>query len=217
LLFLGGVEQGFTKFFISFVEKEEINKNPKDSVYSMLFYWIPMLIGRILCTFLTASWINPYLMLALSLFFCLLTYILWIIFIWYIGLTRLSVFLLVTANGLSISSISPTTIGWIKQFLSLSPIELTLILSSNSIGGIVFGLISGYVFQHYGSKHLFTLLILLVMLMSIFFIFTFIIQYFHSKQTNQNINQHDQTLQTFIQQDQTSLSDNDQITKYIDE
>ncbi|CAF1420067.1 unnamed protein product [Adineta steineri] len=61
----------------------------------------------------------------------------WIIFIWYIDLLHLSIFIFVTINGLSISSISPTTIGWIKQFLSLSPIELIFILSSNATASII--------------------------------------------------------------------------------
>ncbi|CAF4079486.1 unnamed protein product, partial [Rotaria sp. Silwood2] len=142
VLFFGGVEQGFTKFFISFVEHEHINPNRKDSIYSMIFYWLPMLIGRIFTTILTVSWISPYIMLTISLCLCLLTYLLWILFIWYFGLNRISLFLLVTANGLSISPISPTLIGWIKQFLQLTPIELSFILSSNAIGGITFGLIS---------------------------------------------------------------------------
>lgn len=77
----------------------------------MIFYWLRMLIGRILFTFLTSSFLEADLLLRISLLLCLVTYLLWIIFIWYIGLTRLSVFLLVTLNGLSISSISPTIIG----------------------------------------------------------------------------------------------------------
>jgi len=163
-----------------------------------------MLIGRIFCTFLTTSLISPDLMLTLSLFLCVLSYLLWIIFIWYIGLTLLSVFILVTINGLAISSISPTTIGWIKLFLSLSPIELTFILTSNAIGGIVFGLISGNVFQYQNSKHLFTVLTITILLCSIFFILSFIFQNIYSKKINKKkfIKQKDQTLETFIKHDQ---------------
>jgi len=159
-----------------------------------------MLIGRFLCTFLTASLISPDLMLTISLFLCVLTYLLWIIFIWYIGLTRLFVFILVTIYGLSISSIYPTTIGWIKQFLNLSPIELTFILISNAFGGILFGFICGYVFQYYNSKHLFTVLIIAVLLCSILFILSFIFQYIHS---NKTIKQEDKILETFIKHDQS--------------
>jgi len=165
----------------------------------MIFYWFPMLIGRFLCTFLTVSLISPELMLTISLLLCILTYILWIIFIWYIGLTRLSLFILVTIYGLSISSISPTTIGWIKQFLILSPIELTFILISNAFGGILFGFICGYIFQYYNSKHLFTVLIFALLSCSILFILSFIFQNIHS---NKIIKQNDKTLQTFIKHDQ---------------
>ncbi|CAF4965471.1 unnamed protein product, partial [Rotaria sp. Silwood1] len=202
-----GIEQGFTKFFISFVEQEQVNPNKKDSIYSMIFYWLPMLIGRIFSTFLTVSLISPHTMLTISLFLCLLTYLLWILFIWYIGLNRISLFLLVTANGLSISPISATLIGWIKQFLRLTPIELSLILSSNATGGIIFGLIFGFIFQHYGAKHLFTLLIVLIFIMFILFLFALFLQRFHSKrenkyQTNEAINQEDNTFETFLRHNQ---------------
>ncbi|CAF1158583.1 unnamed protein product [Rotaria sp. Silwood1] len=205
--FVGGIEQGFTKFFISFVEQEQVNPNKKDSIYSMIFYWLPMLIGRIFSTFLTVSLISPHTMLTISLFLCLLTYLLWILFIWYIGLNRISLFLLVTANGLSISPISATLIGWIKQFLRLTPIELSLILSSNATGGIIFGLIFGFIFQHYGAKHLFTLLIVLIFIMFILFLFALFLQRFHSKrenkyQTNEAINQEDNTFETFLRHNQ---------------
>jgi fucose permease len=199
---LGGIEQGFTKFFISFVEQENLIKK-KDSVNTMSFYWLPMLIGRILSTFVTASWISPHLMLFISLLLCLITYLFWLLFIWYIGLTPLSIFILVTANGLAISSISPTTIGWVKQFLSLSPIELSLLLSSNALGGMGFGFLCGYVFEHYNSKHLFTVLTFAILSTFTLFILIFIIQRIHSKKEKKNkpqqpISQEDRTLETFL-------------------
>jgi fucose permease len=95
-----------------------MNLNKKDSLYFMIFYWLLMLVGRILCTFLTGLYFSPEIMLTISLLSLILVDILWIIFVWYIGLTKLSVFLLVSLTGLSISSISPTLIGWIKQFLN---------------------------------------------------------------------------------------------------
>ncbi|CAF3653406.1 unnamed protein product [Adineta steineri] len=211
--FFGGIEQGFTKFFLTYIEQEEINLYKKYGIYSMIFYWLSMLIGRVLCIYLTVVWLTPQLLLTISILLCLLTYIFWLIFIWYIGLTHLSIFIFVTINGLSISSISPTTIGWLKQFLSLSPIELTLILSSNAIGGIVFGLITGYLIYHYGSIHLFTILIILTILCSIFYLFASIIQYNYSKRENKNKNKNQEmTLQTFIQQD-----DYFPTMKYIDQ
>ncbi len=170
----------------------------------MIFYWFPMLIGRILSIFLTALWISPELMLSISLLFCVLTYLFWLIFLWYIGLTRLSVFILVTLNGFSISSIFPTTIGWMKQF----PIELTFLLTSNAAGGIGFGFICGYVFQHYNPKHLFTILIIAVLSTSILFLLSFIFQNNHSKKIkkNQSIQQKDNTLDTFIKHHQENNS-----------
>jgi hypothetical protein len=162
----------------------------------MIFYWFPMLNGRILCTFLTISFISPDLMLTISLCVCVFIYFLWIIFVWYIGLTTISVFILAIINALSISSISPTAIGWIKFYLNLSPIELTLILTSNAFGGIIFGLISGYIFQYYHPIHLFTVLIIALLLCSISFILAFSFQYIYSNKINQNktIQQHDHTL-----------------------
>ncbi|CAF4200972.1 unnamed protein product, partial [Adineta steineri] len=153
------------------IEQEQINLNIKYGIYSMIFYWLSMLIGRILCIYLTVVWITPQSWLTISILLCLLTYIFWIIFIWYISLTHLSISIFVTINGSSISSISPTTISWIKQFLNLSPIELTFILSSNATGGIVFGLIAAYFIYHFGSIYLFTILFILSILCSIFYLF----------------------------------------------
>ena len=65
-----------------------------------------------------------------------------------------SIIALIVLNGLSISAISPTLIGWIKQFLNLTPIELTVVLISNSLGGILFSLLIGFIFKYIQSKHL---------------------------------------------------------------
>lgn len=174
----------------------------------MLFSWLPMAIGRIVCTFLTSVWISPQVMLAIAIFCWLLTHLLWIVFIWYVGLTRLSLYTLVALNGLSMSTISPTLVGWIKQFLVVTPIELSLILSSNAIGGILFALISGFVFHHYGSRHLFTILTTLVFLINILFGLIICLQRFHSKRehkhrTNEITDQNDDyTLEVFLKNDQ---------------
>ncbi|CAF4191472.1 unnamed protein product, partial [Adineta steineri] len=121
----------------------------------------------------------------------------------YIDLPHLSIFIVVTIHGLSISSISSTIIGSIKQFLSLSPIELTFILSSNATGGIAFGLIPGCFLYDYGLIHLSIILFILSILCSIFYFLASIIQYNNSKRENKNKNQtnihQDTILQTFIQ------------------
>ena len=161
-----------------------------------------MLLARMLSTYLAAQCLKPHVMLFISLVSCLLIYCLWIYFLWHVTLTRLTVYLLVTGNGFSISTISPTLIGWIRQFLSLSPIELTLILISNAFGGIFFGHIAGYILKHYDYNHLFTLLIITVFLCLLFFVSALLYQRCHEKnlKTDQSIDQ-DRTLEQFIPHD----------------
>ncbi|CAF1382375.1 unnamed protein product [Adineta ricciae] len=204
--FSGGIEQSFTKFFLSFLEKQNLISDQNNVVYPMIFYWFSMLIGRIICTYLTMSLFSPEIMLTISLFFSLLTYIIWIILLWYFQITLFTVDFLIILNGLSISTISPTFIGWIKHYLVLSPIELAFLLSSNALGGFVFGLISGYVFQFYGSKHLFTVLIITMIFCSISFLLSWFYQNFNSKK-HQHIEKNSQAIHddhlsiNFIDQD----------------
>ena len=193
------MEQGFTKFLISFLEKET-NLKKKDAINSMVFYWLPMLIGRILSSYLTINCFKAHIMLIISLILSLLFYCLWIYFLWKTELTRLLIYVLVTGNGLSISAISPTFIGWIKQFLSLSPIELASILIANALGGTCIGLLSGYVFEHYDFKHLFTLLIVEMALCLLFFALAFLFQRFHQKKQDKRrrTNEQEPTLDRFL-------------------
>ena len=168
----------------------------------MIFYWLPMLVVRILSTYLAAQCLKPHVMLLISLVLCLLIYCVWIYFLWHVTLTRLTIYLLVTGNGFSISTISPTVIGWIRQFLSLTPIELTLILISNAFGGIVFSHIAGYILKNHDYNHLFTLLMITVFFCLLFFVLALLYQRCHTKTstTKQSIDQ-DRTLERFIPHD----------------
>lgn len=164
----------------------------------MISYWLTMFIGRIFIILLTAIWLSPQLVLTISLISLLITYSLWILFLWFIGLTRMSIILLIIFNGLSISSISPTLIGWIKQFLNLTPIELTIILISNSFGGILFSFLIGLILKYIQSKHLFTLLILAVLSCLILFLIIICIQNIHSKSLSKK-QKEDKTLENLLE------------------
>ena len=176
----GAIEQGFTKFFISFLENEKI-LNAKDSVNSMIFYWFPLFVGRILSTYLTVNRLRPGSLLFICLAFTLIVYIVWISLLWTHEMKLWLIYLLVTGNGLSISSISPTFIGWTKLFLELTPFELTLVLLSNAAGGIVISPSVRFILQQFPSKHLFTLLISCALLCLIFYLFAYLLEYFHLK------------------------------------
>lgn len=166
----------------------------------MIFYWLPMLLGRILSSYLAINCLKADTLLIISLISSLVVYCLWIYFLWKIELTRLLVYSLVTGNGFSIASISPTFIGWIKQFLSLSPIELALVFIANALGGICIGLLSGYVLEYYDFKHLFTLLIAEISLSLLFFSLAFLLQRVHQKkqEKQRRENEEEPTLDRFL-------------------
>ena len=169
----------------------------------MIFYWLPMLLGRILFSYLTINCLKADTLLIISLISSLVVYCLWVYFLWKIELTRLLIYSLVTGNGFSIASISPTFIGWIKQFLILSPIELALMFTATALGGICIGLLSGYVFEHYDFKHLFTLLIAEISLCLLFFSLAFVLQRVHQKkqEKHRRENEEEPSLDRFLSYD----------------
>lgn len=200
MICLGGIEQGFTKFFTTFIEKEHQLFDKKSSIYPMISYWSTMFIGRIFFIALTATWLSPQSVLTMSLISLLIAYSFWILFLWIIGLTKVSIILLIVFNGLSISAISPTLIGWIKLFLNLTPIELTIVLISNSLGGIFFSLLIGFIFKYIQSKHLFTLLIIAVLSCLILFLMIICIQNLHSKSLSKKKKQEEEkTLENLLE------------------
>lgn len=67
----------------------------------------------------------------------------WFIFVWIIGLTVTSLFILGALTGLIFSPIFPLSFALINQQLNVIPILLALLLAGSAIGSIVFQKIAG--------------------------------------------------------------------------
>jgi hypothetical protein len=67
----------------------------------------------------------------------------WIIYVWTIGLSITSLFILGSFTGLVFSPIYPLSFGFINQRLNINPLLVDLILCGGASGGIIFQKIAG--------------------------------------------------------------------------
>jgi hypothetical protein len=67
----------------------------------------------------------------------------WIIYIWTIGLSSTSLFVLGSFTGLIFSPIFPLSFGFINQRLIVNPFLLGLFLCGAALGGIIFQKLAG--------------------------------------------------------------------------
>jgi hypothetical protein len=71
----------------------------------------------------------------------------WLIFVWVIGLTSTSLFILGSATGLVFSPIFPLSFGLFNQRLNVTPLLLALLFCGSALGAIIFQKIAGKSFR----------------------------------------------------------------------
>ena len=69
--------------------------------------------------------------------------LLWFVFVWFVGLTAQTLFILGALTGLVFSPIFPLSFGLINQRLNVIPLLLSLLLSGSALGSIVFQKLAG--------------------------------------------------------------------------
>ena len=67
----------------------------------------------------------------------------WLIFVWAIGLTSTSLFILGAATGLVFAPLFPLSFGLFNQKLNVVPMLIALLLCGTALGGIVFQKLAG--------------------------------------------------------------------------
>jgi hypothetical protein len=67
----------------------------------------------------------------------------WFIFVWAIGLTGTSLFILGAATGLVFAPIFPLSFGLFNQRLNVIPMLIALLLCGSALGAITFQKIAG--------------------------------------------------------------------------
>jgi hypothetical protein len=70
----------------------------------------------------------------------------WLIFVWAIGLTSTSLFVLGAATGLVFAPLFPLSFGLFNQKLNVVPMLLALLLCGTALGGITFQKIAGKIY-----------------------------------------------------------------------
>jgi len=73
----------------------------------------------------------------------------WFIFVWAIGLTGTSLFILGAATGLVFAPIFPLSFGLFNQRLNVVPMLIALLLCGSAIGAIIFQKIAGNLLRLY--------------------------------------------------------------------
>jgi len=96
------------------------------------------LISAIFCVF-----IPVYICLTIAWLGGLLLAVAWMIYVWILGLTSESLFILGSLTGLIISPIFPLSFGWISQKLNVVPTLLGLLLCGATFGSLVLQKIAG--------------------------------------------------------------------------
>jgi dolichol kinase len=73
----------------------------------------------------------------------LLLAIAWLIFVWIIGLSTTSLFILGAATGLVFAPIFPLSFGFFNQKLDVVPMLIALLLCGSALGALIFQKVAG--------------------------------------------------------------------------
>ncbi|CAF1039835.1 unnamed protein product [Rotaria sordida] len=213
--FIGGNDQTFSKFFFSYVKQDKLNISTQGASWATILYWLSYSIGRLI-----AAIISVFLSVDICLNivwcggFCLA--LAWLIFVWVIGLTSTSLFILGSATGLVFSPIFPLSFGYFNQKLNVVPMLLALLLCGSAVGTITLQKIAGFVMDR-NPKHFPTLLIVCLLMSIIFYLISYVIYSIHKRKnlsnprpsvtggaalSPENFNEEEQQMATYLRDNQ---------------
>ncbi|CAF5196870.1 unnamed protein product, partial [Rotaria magnacalcarata] len=140
--FIGGNDQTFSKFFFAYLKFDQFNISTKAASWATISYWLSYSIGRLFAAIISV-FLSVNMCLNIIWFggFCLA--ISWLIFVWFIGLTSTSLFILGAATGLVFSPIFPLSFGLFNQRLNVVPMLLASLLCGSAVGAMTLQKIAG--------------------------------------------------------------------------
>ena len=158
--FIGGSSQTFSKFFFSYLKSDRFQISTEEASSGMIIFWFSFSVGvtMMLITLivdllskqigrLTLAIISVYVSVTTCLtmmwFGALALSIAWLIFVWMIGLTFVSLSLLGAVTGFILSPIFPLSFGFFNQQLKVIPMLLALLLSGTAFGAMSLNKIAG--------------------------------------------------------------------------
>ncbi|CAF4000005.1 unnamed protein product, partial [Rotaria sp. Silwood1] len=184
MFFIGGNDQTFSKFFFTYLKFEKFNISTGAASWGIILYWLSYSIGRLIgavaSVFLSVN-------MCLNIVSCggLCVAIAWLIFVWAIGLTGTSLFILGAATGLVLAPLFPLSFGLFNQKLNVMPMLIALLLCGSAIGGIALQKIAGFVMD-LNPNHFSTLLILCILMSIILYVASNLVYAFYQRKDLSN-------------------------------
>ncbi|UJR20184.1 hypothetical protein I4U23_023316 [Adineta vaga] len=184
IFFIGGNDQTFSKFFFTFLRSEQFNISNSVASWGIILYWLSYSIGRLVGAILSVV-LSVSQCLNIVWFAGVCLAIAWLVFVWTIGLTSTSLFILGAATGLVFAPIFPLSFGFINQRLNVTPVLLPILLCGSALGAITFQKLAGFVMDH-SSKHFPTLLIVCILMSIIMYVASNVVHLIHEKKISSN-------------------------------
>ncbi|CAF3483464.1 unnamed protein product [Rotaria socialis] len=177
--FIGGNDQTFSKFFFAYLKFDQFNISTKAASWATILYWLSYSIGRLFAAIISV-FLSVDMCLNIIWFggFCLA--ISWLIFVWFIGLTSTSLFILGAVTGLVFSPIFPLSFGLFNQRLNVVPMLLASLLCGSAVGAMTLQKIAGFVLDR-NPKHFPTLLIVCLLISIILYLASNLVYFFHER------------------------------------
>ncbi|CAF0992710.1 unnamed protein product [Adineta steineri] len=180
MFFVTANDLTFGKFFFSYLGSSKFELSTKSASLGMIIYWLSYSIGRLICA-IVALFVSVDIVLSVIWMAGLILAIAWIVFVWIIGLSSTSLFILGSFTGLIFSPIFPLSFGFINQRLVINPLLLGLILCGASLGGVIFQKIGGIVMD-INPQHFPTLLMICVLLSIVLYSSASLLSFCHRRQ-----------------------------------
>ncbi|CAF1425116.1 unnamed protein product [Adineta ricciae] len=180
--FIGGNDQTFSKFFFTYLTSERFHISNSAASWGIIVYWLSYSIGRLLGAIFSVI-LSVNMCLNIAWFAGLSLAIAWLVFVWTIGLTSTSLFILGAATGLVLAPIFPLSFGTINQQLETTPVLVALLLCGSALGAITFQKLAGLIMDR-NSDHFPTLLIICMLVSIILYIASNVIHFVHRRKTS---------------------------------
>ncbi|CAF3559656.1 unnamed protein product [Rotaria socialis] len=179
LIFIVAIDQVFAKFFFSYLKLPQFQISTKNASLGMILYWLSYSTGRAICAVITL-FLSVDVTLSMLWIGGLALAITWLIYVWTIGLSIFSLFVLGSFTGLIFAPIFPLSFSFINKRLNVTPLMVGIFLCSSSLGSMSFQRIAG-VLMDKNPKHFPTLLIICVLMGILFYCSTFCLSMLHRR------------------------------------
>ncbi|CAM4805908.1 unnamed protein product [Rotaria magnacalcarata] len=142
LIFVVAIDQVFAKFFFSYMKLAQFQISTKNASLGMILYWLSYSTGRAICAVVTL-FLSVDVTLSIIWIGGLALAITWLIYVWTIGLSIYSLFVLGSFTGLIFAPIFPLSFSFINKRLNVTPLMVGIFLCSSSLGSMSFQRIAG--------------------------------------------------------------------------